>query len=102
MLAGTPQIPPNDAVRDFISHKGLADLTQKAVGLVREVFPQLRAIKLEVSRDPEESAEWLVLHVTSAAPCAELAPAYRQYIRKWVSETPAANRHLVRLSYTSV
>jgi hypothetical protein len=89
-------------VSDFIRRKDIASLLQKAVALVCELFPKLRAVILEASSDPEESAEWIVLRVTSAAPHTELTPAYRHYIQRWVRETPPEKRHLVRLSYTSV
>jgi translation initiation factor 2 gamma subunit (eIF-2gamma) len=89
-------------VQDFIARNGILPLVQKAVELIGELFPQLREIKLEVSLDPEESAEWLLLRVASTASLADLTSAYRRYIRKWVSETPAEKRHFVRLSYTSV
>lgn len=88
-------------VSDFIRCKDIATLLQKAVTLVCELFPKLRAVILEASRDPEESAEWIVLRVTSAAPRAELTTAYRNYIRRWVRETTPEKRHLVRLSYTN-
>jgi hypothetical protein len=88
-------------VSDFIRHKDIATLLHKAVTLVCELFPKLHAVILEASRDPEESAEWIVLRVTSAAPHAELTTAYRSYIRRWVRETSAEKRHFVRLSYAS-
>jgi hypothetical protein len=89
-------------VNDFIRRKDIAPLLHKAVTLVRELFPKLQAVMLEVSNDHEESAEWIILRVTSAAPHAELTTAYRSYIRRWVCETPAEKRHLLRLSYTNV
>ncbi|HTU89755.1 MAG TPA: hypothetical protein VMF69_06645 [Gemmataceae bacterium] len=88
-------------VSDFIRRKDFAPLLHKAVTLVCELFPKLRAVILEASSDPEESAEWVVLRVTSAAPRAELTAAYRHYIQRWVRETPPEKRHLIRLSYTS-
>lgn len=89
-------------VSDFIRRKDIAALLHKAVTLVCELFPKLHAIMLEASSDPEEPAEWIVLRVTSAAPRAELTTAYRHYIQRWVRETSAEKRHLVRLSYTNV
>jgi hypothetical protein len=80
----------------------LTALTHKAVVLVGELFPNLCGIAWEVSRDPEEPAQWLVLRLTSTASRVELAAAYRQYIRRWVRETPADKRHLVRLSYSNM
>jgi hypothetical protein len=88
-------------VSDFIRRNDIAALLHKAVTLVCELFPKLRAVMLEASSDPEESAEWIVLRVTSAAPREELTPAYRRYIQRWVRETPPEKRHLVPLSYTS-
>lgn len=88
-------------VNDFIRRKDIATLVHKAVTLVCELFPHLQAVLLEASSDPDESAEWIVLRVTSAAPRAELSTAYRHYIQRWVRETSPAKRHLVRLSYTS-
>lgn len=92
----------DDQARDFITCEGVKGLAEKAVCLVREVFPQLRSATLELSRDPEEAAEWVVLRVTSAAPRADVARAYRQYVRRWVREAPPGKRHLVRLAYTGV
>jgi hypothetical protein len=89
-------------VNGFIQRGNISDLIHKSVALIRELFPKLRAIVLEVSSDPEEPAEWIVVRVTSAAPRAELTSAYRQYVQRWVRETPPDKRHLVRLSYTSV
>ncbi len=89
-------------VRGFVRRKGVTRLAQKAIGLVRELFPHLRSIALEISRDPDERAEWLVVRVAAAAPRAELTPAYRQYVSRWVREAPPEKRHLVRLSYTGV
>lgn len=89
-------------VDDFIHRNDIAALIHKAVMLIRELFPKLCAIQLEVSSDPEEAAEWIILRVASGAPRAELTSAYRQYVRRWVRETPPEKRHLVRHSYTSV
>jgi hypothetical protein len=97
-----PAIHTPSPVKDFIRRKGVARLSRKAIGLVRQLFPQLRTIELDVSRDPEERAEWLVLRVCAAAPRAQLTLAYRQYVSQWVRETPPHKRYLVRLSYTSV
>lgn len=88
-------------VSDFIRRKDISTLLHKAVTLVCELFPKLHAVKLEASSDPEESAGWIVLRVTSGAPRDELTSAYRHYIQRWVRETPPEKRHLVRLSYTS-
>jgi hypothetical protein len=88
-------------VSDFIRRTDIATLIHKAISLVGELFPKLRALMLEASRDPEESSEWLVLRVTSTATRAELSIAYREYIRRWVRETPPEKRHLVRLSYAN-
>ena len=88
-------------IRDFVRREGLAALTHKAVVLIGELFPKPCGIVWEVSRDPEESVQWLVLRVTSTAPRAELTAAYWQYIQRWVRETPADKRHLVRLSYSN-
>lgn len=96
-----PEAANAPEIRDFVRREGLAALTQKAVVLVEELFPRLSGIVWEESHDPEESVQWLVLRVTSAAPRAELTAAYRQYIQRWVRETPADKRHLVRLSYSN-
>lgn len=88
-------------VDDFIRRTDIATLIHKAVTLVGELFPKIRVVMLEASRDPEESSEWLVVRVTSTATRADLTAAYRDYIRRWVRETPPEKRHLVRLSYTS-
>ena len=52
-------------------------------------------------RDPEEGVEWLVVRVTARATPQVLTAAYREYVARWVRETPAGKRHLVRLSYAS-
>jgi hypothetical protein len=105
VIAGTSQIlaingsPP---VTEFIRRNDIVTLLNKAVTLVCELFPKLHAVMVEASSDPEESSEWIVLRVTSAAPRGEMNSAYRRYIHRWVRETPPDKRHLVRLSYTNV
>jgi hypothetical protein len=91
-----------DQVADFIRREGIDANVHKADSLVRELFPQVRTVRCEVSRDPEESAEWIVVEVASTASPAELTAAYREYIKRWVRETPPEKRRLVRLSYTRV
>jgi hypothetical protein len=102
MIAPEKMLPASGALAEFIGREQVASLAEKALSLVREVFPQIQAIQLEVSRDPDEAAEWLVLGVTAAAPRSELSAAYREYIRRWVRETPPEKRHMVRLSYAGV
>jgi hypothetical protein len=74
-------------------------LVNQAIGLVGSSFPGVKQISLEVSQDPDEGAEWIIVRVVADAPPAALRHSYGQFIRHWVWTKPPDKRSLVRLSY---
>src|SRR5262245_10326140 len=95
--AQAPAVERSDAVKDFLQRTGTEELAETAIRLVCELFPQPHTIELGVSRDFEENSEWLVVRVTAHANRQALTAAYREYVARWVRETPADKRHFVCL-----
>lgn len=88
-----------DEVQAFADAHGLGDALELAERLARDAFPPGSELELELARDRESDAEWLVLRVSlSATPDAVLS-AYNTFLERWTAVAPPRALDLIALSY---
>lgn len=89
---------PDDA-RAFADAHGLGDAVELAERFARDTFPSGSELELELARDRESDAEWLVLRVSlSSTPDAVLS-AYNEFLERWTATASPRALDLIALSY---
>jgi hypothetical protein len=89
---------PDDASA-FAEAHGLGGAVELAERLARDTFPPDSELELELARDCESDAEWLVLRVSLSAPPDAVLSAYTEFLERWTAAAPPRALDLIALCY---
>jgi hypothetical protein len=73
-----------------------------AIDLIKQYFPKVQDLHLQLDQDPETGDEWLVLDITVQGEVDDVLESYEAYTSQWVSSVPWPQRDKLRLSYNII
>ncbi len=73
---------------EFCAEHGLLDHLRTAIALVRECFPDARALRGDVIADPESDAPWVTLTVEISGSVEDLIARDDCFMQRWNEAVP--------------
>ncbi len=92
----------NPEAKAFADAHGLAPEIERAVSLIREVFPSDSTASLRVFQDPESENRWLVIDLVSPGTVNEVLASFDSFQSRWVAVTAPRVRDLLQVNFTLV
>jgi len=70
-----------------------------ALGLIRNSFPSLQRLSLQLELDPDTNEEWILIDFDVDEEIKEILDAYDRYTDHWVKAAPWPQRDKILTSF---
>jgi hypothetical protein len=84
---------------DFCVRNDLAVYLSVAIGLIRDSFPTIKRLRLQLERDPDIEEEWILIDFDVQGEGEDILNQYNRYTEFWVRSVPWPQRDKIRVSF---
>lgn len=84
---------------DFCIRHDLSFYLSVALGLIRNSFPALKRLSLQLELDPDTTEEWILIDFDVEGEVHDILDAYDRYTDQWVKAAPWPQRDKIRTSF---
>lgn len=88
-----------DDLYDFCIRYDLSACLSVALGLLRDSFPSVKRLRLQLEKDPDISEEWILIDFDVQGEGEDILDQYDRYTERWVRSVPWPQRDKIRVSF---
>jgi len=87
---------------DFFGHRELSTYLHVAIGLLKESFPNVERITLQIEQDPETDDRWILISFDVIGEVEDVLSRYDHYTELFVKSVPWPERDQIRVAYNII